>query len=178
MAKIIEGLTKSQVKQIIKLSKQKSLVGRTSLQGLAYEAETKTLNFTDGYILVSWDMHKIIEDFLPEENTLLHYKKLNEWVVNAGAKDVYKWGDMLKKSEPANVPALKHIAENFEVISGETLTARINPQLLVNLMPLLTTDDKVDIEFGKLADVVGMRITAKGDSEFMGMSALVMGIRK
>ena len=42
MVKIVEGLSKAQVKQVVKIAKDKSLEIRKPLQGLIYEAEMKT----------------------------------------------------------------------------------------------------------------------------------------
>lgn len=117
------GLTKNQVKNIIKVAKHKDLEYRRGLQGLIYEAEAKLLSVTNGFFAYSWSLQDYSGD-LPEKDMLIHYTKLNAWQVNAKAKDILSFGELLETmAEPYTIPKVSIIIKDGikEPKDGETI---------------------------------------------------------
>lgn len=132
--KIVEGLTKAQITQIIKIAKGEANAARPSLQGLIYNVKGKRLTITDGYVLCSWELSNLREEVLPKKDSLIYWKQLNAWKANASAKDVLKWDDALSMVEPAKIPDIADLISKFSIKTERD--ALINPAYMEQIAPL------------------------------------------
>lgn len=179
MANIIEGLTKNQVKQIVKISKKKELSGRTNLQGLLYQSEYKYLFVTDGYIAVSWDMNSLLTDILPTEDVRISYQSLNAWCANSKPKDILKWTELFDMAKPEPVPDMHSIIDKFNY-TDDLPASRVNPALLGEILPLFSepVDISVVAEYKNTSPAVKLVMDeSKYDIKY-NQTGVIMGIKK
>lgn len=139
MINIVSGLSKSQVKAIVKITSSKELIGRTPLQGLCYRESDKIWYCTDGYVASVWHMNdkgedtiELREDSLPACDVIVPYQKLKAWLANAKAKDVLVWADLVSMcEEEKSVDMLSVMGDD-----GPADHAYIDPKRLAMLLPL------------------------------------------
>lgn len=153
--KSIEGFTKNQVKQIIKIASSRSLTGRDNLKGLLYDAPNKSYLVTDGFAGCVWQMQKseeersafpkeavIIDEYLPETSGRISVNKLKEWTAIAKAKDICSWQWLKNNIEEDQIPSVNIVLEH-EVLSEET--GLFDPKLVAGVLPLFEGDVAIGI---------------------------------
>lgn len=177
---VVEGLTKNQVKQIIRITKKKELAGRTALQGLLYQSNKKFLFVTDGFTAVTWTLDKIVEDCLPKEDVRISYQSLNAWVANASAKDILKWDDLLAMGKPEQVPEMWDIIDKYSCYAPQEKVARLNPFLFAEVLPLF--DSRVDLRLASEYPNTTPAVRLFADESHLSISfkqqAIIMGVKK
>lgn len=176
------GLSKSQVRAIVKIASSKSLVGRDALQGLCYHAQTKVWYVTDGYVASAWHMDdkgertiEIKPEALPEADAIIPYPKLKAWLANAKAKDVLAWPDLKEMAEPNRSPDMLSMMGN----DGPADHAYIDPARLALLLPLF--EYHTDIKMVKRGQTVqALRIELVNDQDYMSpkQEGMAMGMQK
>lgn len=173
-----EGLTKKQVKYIIKLSKRKELVGRTDLQGFVWEAESKTLSNSDGYYAVSWDLSKLCDEVLPKEDGLISYQKLNSWQVNASSKDILKWEELLAMiGTNIKVPAISKVLDKATTCKANEEEAHLFDASIVGIvMEILETSMVSGCLCKQYMNTTPILKLRSGDG-LIPITALVMGVK-
>lgn len=182
MINIIGGLSKSQVKAIVKIASSKVLVGREALQGLCYHAPTKVWFVTDGYIACVWHMDDKGEDTievapegLPEESAIVPYQKLKAWLANAKAKDTLVWSDLKDMAEPNNSVDMLAVMRD----EGATDQAYIDPSRLALLLPLFEYYTNIRaVKCGRT--VQALRVELVNQQEYMSpkQEGILMGMKK
>lgn len=180
MINIVDGLSKAQVKQIVKIATDKALAGREPLQGLCYNAEHKVWYITNGYVASVWYMQDdgddtihIISEGLPKEDSIVKYIALKAWLANAKAKDKLRWADLKDMAKPNRSVDILAVMRD----EGTADNAYVNPKQLALLLPLFeyaTTFTNV-----KRSDKIQMmKLELVNDRDYMSAKqvGLVMGL--
>lgn len=180
MVKIQEGFTKAEAKHLVKLGKSLVARGSAQLEGLLYEASSKTLAITDGCYMVYWKMDKLREEELPKNNATIHYTKINAWCANAKAQDILDWTTLFEMAEEnQEIPKLQALYSDIEDTETLSETSQLNPRFIEKVLPLFDGAVKVsNRKCNKL--VVGWfveRVLLK-DELVLPQYAIVMGMKK
>lgn len=177
MIHITDGLTKNQVKQIVKIAKGKRISTHIELQGLIYEAETKLLTITDGYVAVSWDLTAVAPEALPNEDTTVHFTKLNEWLVNATAKDVFTWDKVKEIGEYHSIPLMSQIYGGMET-AKENESSRLDPDFFSLIAPLFLSPVNVKTIMLNSVSSIYFTVEPKHDDIDYKQTGIIMGMKK
>lgn len=141
MVEIITGLSKTQVKQVVKITSDRGLLGRRALQGLMYNAEDKAWAVCDGYVASVWLMDEtdnastlnvaVRDDMLPQKSGVVDYAHLKAWLANAKKSDRLQFTDLTEWVEEMDVPSVKNLLPTEQAGSG-----KIDPAMLARVLPL------------------------------------------
>lgn len=163
----MEGLTKKQVKQIVKITGQKHLSTRPYLQGLGFNQAENVWYATDGYVLCYWKMDNVDFENLPCEDGIVFDNELKRWLATAKNSDELRWGDLVSMITPHSVVNPCSLLKDS--IKDEAHQGSLNPRLLEMLTPLFP--DKVEYDVANWQDrTTAIRLTAKGEVEQVGLA--------
>lgn len=167
------GLTKSQVKNIIKLGKQHHLYERPLLQTLQYRADSKMLFFTDGFLLYVWDLTRA--DDIPAEDVVVSRSAMLAWASEAKAKDIWYFQTLLREGKPDNTVDAPGLLNRFKAEPDAPVSDCMALDLLDRAITLAEDRDaKITIKQNGRAT----SIMAEIDDELVPQTILVMGKTK